>query len=470
MEQELFIKKFAKAIQEGKAAIFAGAGTSVEAGFVDWKKLVEPFANEIKLDIEKETDLIGLIQYYINVKLGNRGAVNKKIVDSFSSNKEETEVMNLLTSLPISTYWTTNYDKVIENGLKKNNRKGDIKRRIQDLAFSIPDRDAVVYKMHGDVDLPQEVVISKGDYERYSDKNSLFITALHGDLLSKTFLFVGFSFEDPNLESILGKINILLGENKPEHYCIQKKVSETDFNDVNEYNYAQIKQDLKIKDLMRYGIETVLVADYSEIPNLILNIKKEYLKNTIFISGSISDYDTKWSEEKVSQYCYDLSSSLIRKNYKIISGFGLGVGSSIINGALDEIYNTKYRHVSEYLKLFPFPQESTGEKTSKERWTKNRNQMISEAGVCIFIFGNKKEDKKTVSSLGMMEEFAIAKEKGKIIIPIGSTGFTAKDIFDNMKKSGNYTYLEKYWNILETAESVSDTLLEAIKNIIKEGR
>ena len=145
--------------------------------------------------------------------------------------------------------------------------------------------------MHGDVESPNDAVISKDDYERYSDKNSLFVTALRGDLVSKTFLFVGFSFEDPNLESILGKVNILLGDNKREHYCIQKQVSENEYERKEEYDYAKIKQDLKIKDLQRYGIETVLVNDYPEIPKLISKIEEEYLKNTIFISGSISDYN-----------------------------------------------------------------------------------------------------------------------------------------------------------------------------------
>ena len=48
--------------------------------------------------------------------------------------------------------------------------------------------------------------------------------------------------------------------------------------------------------------------------------------------------------------------------------------------------------------------------------------MISEAGVCIFIFGNKLDNGDVVIADGMMEEFQIAKERGKIIIPIGCTG------------------------------------------------
>ena len=224
----------------------------------------------------------------------------------------------------------------------------------------------------------------------------------------------------------------------------------------------------KIEDLKRYGIDTVLVDDYSEIPKLILKIEEEYFKNTIFISGSISDYNEKWSQEKVNQFCYNLSRSLVSKNYKIISGFGLGVGSSVINGALDEIYKTKYRHVSEHLGLFPFPQHDDGEKSLAKRWTENREQMISESGICIFIFGNKLVNGEVVLASGMMEEFRIAKERGKVIIPIGSTGFAAKEIFDEMKESGDYSYINDYWNDLENEEDVIkvfNTINEIIEGV-----
>ena len=52
--------------------------------------------------------------------------------------------------------------------------------------------------------------------------------------------------------------------------------------------------------------------------------------------------------------------------------------------------------------------------------------MIAQAGVAIFIFGNKRVDDKIVIADGMINEFEIAKQKGKRIIPIGSTGGTAR--------------------------------------------
>ena len=129
MDKKRFIQKFSKSIQEGNAAVFAGAGTSVDAGFVNWKELVRSFSEEIQLDVEKESDLIGLTQYYINSKGGNRGEVNRDIISKFSNPEAIPETMNLLTKLPISAYWTTNYDKVIENALEKNNRLADVKKK-----------------------------------------------------------------------------------------------------------------------------------------------------------------------------------------------------------------------------------------------------------------------------------------------------------------------------------------------------
>lgn len=65
-EQKNFITDFVVEIKNGDAAIFAGAGLSVSAGFVNWKGLLKDLAEELGLDIEKEHDLIGVAQYYFN--------------------------------------------------------------------------------------------------------------------------------------------------------------------------------------------------------------------------------------------------------------------------------------------------------------------------------------------------------------------------------------------------------------------
>ena len=73
---------------------------------------------------------------------------------------------------------------------------------------------------------PSSCVILKDDYEIYNDKRQLFTTTLQGDLVSKTFLFIGFSFEDPNLKYILSRIRILLDKNRRTHYLFLKKITK----------------------------------------------------------------------------------------------------------------------------------------------------------------------------------------------------------------------------------------------------
>lgn len=96
----------------------------------------------------------------------------------------------MLTKFPITTYWTTNYDRLLEDGLQRNNRKVDVKIDQESLANNIPDRDAILYKMHGDVMNPAKAVLTKDDYEKYEIDHRLFRTALQGDLINKTFLFI----------------------------------------------------------------------------------------------------------------------------------------------------------------------------------------------------------------------------------------------------------------------------------------
>jgi hypothetical protein len=52
-----FVQDYSDALRQGTAAIFAGAGLSVAAGFVDWKGLLRPLAEELNLDMAREHDL-----------------------------------------------------------------------------------------------------------------------------------------------------------------------------------------------------------------------------------------------------------------------------------------------------------------------------------------------------------------------------------------------------------------------------
>ena len=472
---EILIRNFTRAIQQKSAAVFCGAGLSRPSGFVDWRLLLKPLAEEIGLDINRETDLVSLAQFYRNESI-TRAEINQSIIDAFNKDVDISENIKILTRLPIDVYWTTNYDKLLESGLAAANRKADVKIDSDQLSITVPERDAVVYKMHGDVEHPAQAVLTKDDYELYETKRPLFRTALKGDLISRTFLFVGFSFEDPNLEHILSQIHSLLNENVRTHYCFFRRVQEKDYGgNVEEYYYSKAKQDLREKDLKRYGIQTVFVDEYSEITEILRRIEWFVHKNSIFISGSAEVFLEPWDKNSAEDFVFKLSAELVKNNFKITSGFGLGIGSSVVNGALSEIYRSKYKHVDEYLCLRPFPQNIFDSEERTKLYRKYRKDMITENGVAIFVFGNKKifdenDNEKIVLANGCREEFDIAKKQNCLLLPIGSTGYMAKELLDEVKNNAvEFPYLKDYLDILEHETDI-DKLINAVVSIVKSNR
>lgn len=462
LKQKKFIKDFATEINNGDAAIFAGAGLSASQGFVNWKELLRDLADELELSVDKEHDLISLAQYHSN--RFKRGKINDKIKNAFTTLKEASENHKILSRLGIETFWTTNYDQLIERTLEAHGKTVEKKLRNEDFASNIKKKDAIVYKMHGDKDSPDEAVLTKDDYETYNDKKEFFSTALRGDLLSKTFLFIGFSFDDPNLEYILSRIKILLKDNTPTHYCFFKEIAESDFDDPNksadenkeDFLYAKIKQQLKIEDLVRYGIHAIMIKDYPEIESILSEIEKRVKRKNIFISGAAHDY-SPYTEDEAKDFIHTLSYNLAEKEYKIVSGFGLGIGSIVINGALDFKLNSNYRNLDDLLVLRPFPQKQSGSKSIPEIWTEYRHEMISKAGIAVFVFGNKLVDGKVKNSDGMIEEFEICLGHNVIPIPIGVTGSVSKELWDKVVS-----------NLLEFYPNNND-LHNAIKELGKDG-
>lgn len=423
-----FVREYTRELHNKNAAVFAGAGLSMASGYVDWKGLLREFIEDLELDPDAETDLVTIAQFHCN-QVGGKGALTQRIFDEFSKMKTPTENHRILSRLPIQSYWTTNYDKLIETALIEAKKVPDIKYTMKHLAVTRLDRDVVVYKMHGDIDHPSEAVISKDDYEGYSDKMSAYVAALRGDLIERTFLFLGLSFTDPNLDFILGRVRVLYEGHQRHHYAIQKRVSKwTDKSD-EEFHHRELKQHYFIKDLKRFGIQTVLVDDYADITKLLNDVATRFHRQSIFISGAANDFGS-WSQSSAESFLHSLSYTLAKSGCRIVTGFGLGVGGPVINGALAWLNDEGKTVSDEYIVMRPFPQVATGGANLADQWKVYRQQMLNQAGIAVFVFGNKLDSSgKVIPSNGMRQEFEIAIQAGLIPIPIGATGFMAEDLW-----------------------------------------
>jgi len=423
-----FLDKYLKELNENNAAVFVGAGLSKAAGYVDWPGLLSQIAKSLGLDSSRETDLVALAQYHVNANSSNRHQLVQLLVDEFADVKEPTENHEILARLPVGTYWTTNYDRLLERALEAGGKRVDTKYTQEQLATTRRGRDAVIYKMHGDIEHPDKAVLSKDDYERYYLTHGPFISALSGDLVEKTFLFLGFSFSDPNLEFILSRIRTTFTSHQRQHYCIMRRRARRPREKTLEWEYAQTKQELMIQDLSRFNIKAILVDEFSDITELLKTIEARYRQRTVFISGSATDYG-RWGRVATEQFVTDLARALIDRDLRITSGFGLGIGGAVVTGAVQQIYSTQQRSVDEQLMLRPFP---IGIKNPIERqvtFTRYRQELIAQAGVAIFIMGNKEDGGKVVPADGMRAEFELAQKNGLYLIPVGSSGWMAEELW-----------------------------------------
>lgn len=454
-EIESFITHFVKELEENNAAIFAGAGLSTSAGYVNWKELIKPFAEELNIDIEKENDLIGIAQYYFNDN--GRQRISQHLLDKIATCRVPTENHKIMARLPISIYWTTNYDKLLEQALESANKTPDVKYTINHLSLTKSKRDAVIYKMHGDIDHPDSAVLTKDDYEKYANERAPYITALSGDMVSKTFLFLGFSFSDPNLDYIMSRVRGYFKEHQRQHYCIFCRCNRTDYNTDDEYTQATVKQELMMKDLKRFQVKALLVEQYSDITLILNKIEKIYKSKSIFLSGSANEFG-KWNQSDVEEFLCKLGELLVERNYKISSGIGLGIGNAFITGAIKAVYNKHNGRVVDYLNMKPFPQFIEDKNLRKATWKKYRYEIISSAGIAIFFMGNKIVDGKIVLADGMKEEFDIAIELGLIPIPIGCSGYMANELWQIVDKKLSDYFDTSNTNLISAFKKLNDNV------------
>lgn len=437
--QTSFITHFVQALLKGKAATFVGAGCSIPCGFPSWHSLLKDAAQDLGLPDTKDVDLITLAQYYKNER--NRSAINKLLKEKIASLPlNPSGDHELLTLLPISTFWTTNYDELIETALQRHGKTLHVCHTPRELAARADDSDTIVYKMHGDVNSPSSMVLTREDYESYQATKEAFLTKLKSELMDKTFLFVGFSFEDPNINYVLGHLRVLLKGAKTKHYWFIEVEKQKKGQSDEDFNKKQKIFELKIKDLKRYGIHAVLVNSYSEIFSILQKVHQSYHCHNVFISGAAVNY-APYNQEQGKDFVLKLVYRLLDNHNRIITGFGTGVGDCVVNAVLSYAEEKKIRNIDPILLVRPFPQKIVCDDERKKLWRLNRERLLEASGMAIFLWGNKYSDNeppKLLKSNGMDEEFEIAIEKGVKVIPLSFTRNKAGEFYQRILDSKNY--------------------------------
>jgi len=467
-----FIRDFSRAIIAGNAAVFAGAGLSRSSGFVDWRGLLREIADDLGLDVDKENDLVGIAQFHLNERR-TRSRLNEKLIEEFTKDLIPNENHKILARLPLVSFWTTNYDTLIEDSIREAGRVPDVKITQANLAQTRLRRDVVVYKMHGDISMPHEAVLTKDDYEKYESTHRLFVESLQGYLVSTTFLFIGFSFSDPNIDYILSRIRVLIGQNQRTHYCIMRRPKLLKKKGgLADYEYECRRLELKVNDLKRFGIHTILIDEYGEITDLLYGLSKEAHKRNVFVSGSARAYGL-FGERRLNEFARNLGRELISHEYNLISGFGRGVGEKVVLGALEGVFQARKGEDSNRVIIRPFPRSKSSQESQDIVNKRHREDLISQSGAVIFLCGNRDFKGSIINSNGVIEEFEIAKSLGRYPIPLGCTGYAAEQIWDEVAREidnlfpmkGIKRNLKKLGNRYKSDQELIEAVFEILERV-----
>ena len=360
------------ALDEGVAAFFVGAGLSRAAGYVDWRGLIRDIAEELGLDVNRESDLIALAQYLVNQRRG-RAAINQKLIEEFTRDAVVTENHRLIAALPVAAVWTTNYDTLLEDAFRAAHKRINVKVSPESLATTLPKRNVTIYKMHGDVSAPDNAFSRSATTRRITATGTCSRWHSRAISVSKTFLFLGYSFSDPNINYILARIRGLLGRTgaTTSHHAARSEDQGT-WPSAGSIRLRREKAGPADEDLKTYGIQTHLVEDYDEILRSSGNNERVDRRN-IFISGSAADFGPL-GRDRIEDLARRLGTEIISRGYNLVTGLGLGIGGAVTVGAMEALYRTPVSHLDERATLARFLSSIRCRGRVRRLWTRYRQR------------------------------------------------------------------------------------------------
>jgi hypothetical protein len=421
--KKVFIDNFINQLRLSNLSFFLGAGVSIGAGFPSWQELLEDIAKDIGIDIRKETNYYRIFQYCVN-ELG-LAIVQQRVHEKLSKLSFKSEGIENALKLPIDSFWTTNFDQVLEKNIEfKHSVRPIIIYKDSDLTnvqANLSRANFKVFKLNGHLEDRKSWVLTQNDLESYGESHNGMLTFFRRELVQNTFLFLGNSFTDTVILTALSEVKKYFGELNQYHYTILKRNQERqDF-------------DFFVKDLeKRYGIKTLIVESYDEIPIVLSEISERLRKRQVYFSGSFRSI-SKQQQDFVTDLSQRLTTMLLKNGFKICTGMGRRLGDLIAGNSLRWLVENNHI-VNKSLVLRPDKYYLHGADGKPNDITRRMREYAQhDSGIAVFMCGQETEDSN--GSQGTYQEFKIAKENNLKIIPIGATGYEARKIWKEVKNN-----------------------------------
>lgn len=193
-------KRLAELIAGGDVALLLGAGVSISAGLPTWDNLLGQLKNTLlpNLDPEVFSELGVLDQAQLLANSSPSKALGHSVSQLIKSVgvKKPTLSHCLLASLNVAKVVTTNYDSLYEDAFNAAHRSASIS--------VLPRGDVVAHqpwllKMHGDVEDPDSIVLSRRDFVQYDAERRPLGSIVQSLMSTGHLVVIGASMTDDNV-------------------------------------------------------------------------------------------------------------------------------------------------------------------------------------------------------------------------------------------------------------------------------
>jgi hypothetical protein len=276
-------------IRERKCAPFLGAGASY--GYVPLgRDIARSWASEESFPLDNSEDLPKVAQF-VATEYDNDYAKNKLITEFRKLGKQpdpgnRDEPYNILASLPITTFLTTNYDPFMVEALRRQTDKRPERELCEWNSYvaqkhvSVFEREPdyeptvdrpIVFHLHGYDAVPESLVLTEDDYLDFlvniGRRSDLLPDAIKGALGGSSLLFLGYSLQDLNFRVLFRSLVTYL----------EKSVAKTHISvQLRPMNGDQTRQDAAVRYLDKYYGNLTVRVYWGTCADFVLELRKRW--------------------------------------------------------------------------------------------------------------------------------------------------------------------------------------------------
>lgn len=251
-----------EAQENNQLVLFVGAGASIDSGMPSWNKAVDKIKKRLGYE-EKDDQLLPanplkIPQYYFNQRGKNEYTNLMRKIFKYGETLPTTKLHQKLMKFNAPTIITTNYDYLIEQAAEENGEAIQVISSDIDLAYKNLGKELI--KIHGDFE-HDNFVLKEDDYLNYSANFKLIENYVKSIIGTKVVLFIGYSFNDPDIKQIFAWSKDILKDDMRRAYLI---------NVDSEYD-----RDLE-EDYKKFGINVIFAKSWinsreSDGPSEVIN-------------------------------------------------------------------------------------------------------------------------------------------------------------------------------------------------------